>query len=165
MNRAIRRFLLLGLAIGSLSAQTYFPPYGDWERREPKEMGVNKRKLDRAVKFTIEHENQAPRKLEDFIKATLTQEPHGEIIGPTKERGEMTGIVVKGGYIIAEWGEIDRVDMTFSVTKTYLSTTVGLAFDRGMIRDVNDRAGDYLPTDHFTGRREALPGTKCRTSR
>jgi CubicO group peptidase (beta-lactamase class C family) len=90
--------------------------------------------------------------LEDFIKATLTQEPHGEIIGPTKERGEMTGIVVKGGYIIAEWGEIDRVDMTFSVTKTYLSTTVGLAFDRGMIRDVNDRAGDYLPTDHFTGR-------------
>ena len=151
MNQMVRKFLILVLATGVLFCQAYFPPYGDWERRQPKEMGVNARKLERAVKFAIEHENNAPRKLEDFIKTTLTQEPHGEIIGPTKERGDMTGIVVKGGYIIAEWGDIDRVDMTFSVTKTYLSTTVGLAFDQGVIRNINDFVAEYLPTDHFNG--------------
>ena len=150
-RRLLKNLPHLILAIGGVWGQTYFPPYGQWERQQPKDVGVNSRLLERAVKFAIEHENQAPRKLEDFIKSTLTQEPHGDIIGPTKERGEMTGLIVKDGYIITEWGDIDRVDMTFSVTKTYLSTTVGLAYDRGMIRDVKDRVQEYLPTDHFTG--------------
>jgi CubicO group peptidase (beta-lactamase class C family) len=34
--------------------------------------------------------------------------------------------------------------MTFSVTKSFVSTTVGLAFDRGMIRDVNDPVHAYM---------------------
>jgi CubicO group peptidase (beta-lactamase class C family) len=47
------------------------------------------------------------------------------------------------------WGEPHRVDMTFSVTKSFLSTTVGLAWDRGMIRDIHDPVKGYVPTDHF----------------
>jgi len=35
-----------------------------------------------------------------------------------------------------------RVDMTFSVTKHFLTTVVGLAWQRGLIHDVNDYAGD-----------------------
>jgi CubicO group peptidase (beta-lactamase class C family) len=54
--------------------------------------------------------------------------------------------VVRKGYIVAEWGDTTKVDMTFSVTKTFLSTVVGLAWDRGMIVDVNDFAKDYMPT-------------------
>ena len=37
--------------------------------------------------------------------------------------------------------------MTFSVTKTFLSTVVGLAFDRGLIRSVTDRVAGYVPRD------------------
>ncbi len=33
---------------------------------------------------------------------TFGREPFGEIIGATKPRGEMTGIIVKNGYIIAD---------------------------------------------------------------
>lgn len=33
--------------------------------------------------------------------------------------------------------------MTFSVTKSFLSTTVGLAFDRKLIRSLQDKAADY----------------------
>ena len=38
-----------------------------------------------------------------------------------------------------------RVDMTHSVTKTFLTTTVGLAVQKGLIKDVNDHARDYMP--------------------
>ena len=77
------------------------------------------------------------------------REPYGEAVGPFKTRGDMRGIVVRHGYIVAEWGEPKRADMTFSVTKSFLSTTVGLALDRGLIRDVNDRVQPYMPNSHF----------------
>jgi CubicO group peptidase (beta-lactamase class C family) len=35
--------------------------------------------------------------------------------------------------------------MTHSVTKTFLSTVVGLAFHHGLIRSLDDRVGPYLP--------------------
>ena len=35
--------------------------------------------------------------------------------------------------------------MTFSVTKSFLSTVVGLAWQKGLIRDVTDPVRDYMP--------------------
>ena len=35
--------------------------------------------------------------------------------------------------------------MTNSVTKTFLTTVIGLAWQRGLIRDLNDYARDYMP--------------------
>ena len=40
--------------------------------------------------------------------------------------------------------------MTFSVSKTFLSSVAGVAFDKGMIKNVNDRVIDYVqPTPDF----------------
>jgi CubicO group peptidase (beta-lactamase class C family) len=47
--------------------------------------------------------------------------------------------------VVAEWGDTTRVDMTFSVTKTFLSTVVGLMWQKGLIRDVTDVVKDYMP--------------------
>ncbi|MGH7445379.1 MAG: serine hydrolase domain-containing protein, partial [Longimicrobiales bacterium] len=66
------------------------------------------------------------------------REPFGEAVGVFKERGPQTGIIIRNGYIVAKWGEPERVDMTFSVSKSFLSSVVGLAYDRGLIRDVNE---------------------------
>ena len=148
-NKTFYNIFIFWAAVTVASSQAYFPPYGDWERKNPSEVGMSNSKLNRAIQFAIKSESTGSRNLEEYIKATLTKEPHGEIIGPTKHRGDMTGIIIKDGYIIAEWGEVDRVDMTFSISKTYLSTTVGLAYDKGYIRDVNDKVGTYMPTDHF----------------
>jgi CubicO group peptidase (beta-lactamase class C family) len=74
---------------------------------------------------------------------TFGREPYGEPVGQFKTRGPATGLVIRNGYIVAEWGEPARIDMTFSVTKSFLSTTVGLAFDRKMIRSLQDKAADY----------------------
>jgi len=42
-------------------------------------------------------------------------------------------------------GDPKRADITNSVTKTFLTTVVGLAWQRGLIKDVNDYVRDYMP--------------------
>jgi len=64
----------------------------------------------------------------------FVREPYGDVTGPLKPRGEPTGVVIRHGYLVAEWGEPERVDVTYSVTKSFLSSVVGLAFDRKMLR-------------------------------
>ena len=61
----------------------------------------------------------------------------------TKKRGESNGLIIKNGYIIGKWGDTKRVDMTFSVTKSYLSTVAGIAYDRKLI-SLDDNLKDYI---------------------
>jgi CubicO group peptidase (beta-lactamase class C family) len=75
---------------------------------------------------------------------TFGREPFGYAIGPIKERGDPTGMIVHRGYIVAQWGDPNRVDMTHSVTKSMLSSVVGVALDRGMIKSLNDPVKGYV---------------------
>jgi len=75
---------------------------------------------------------------------TFGKEPFGDGIGPFSDRGDPTGIIIHKGYIIAEWGEPNRVDMTHSVTKSFLSTVIGLAFDEQLIHSVSDTVARYV---------------------
>ena len=152
MHRYLRRvagqaFALTALAVpaGGLSAQTYLPGSRlDWERRSPETVGFDPVKLRAAVDFSIASESQSPRDLALNHDRSFAREPHGEPIGPFRTRGPQTGLIIRNGYIVAQWGEPNRVDMTFSVTKSFLSTSVGLAYDRGLIGDVDDRVRDYM---------------------
>lgn len=104
-------------------------------------------RLQDAVDFSIANENPATKDMALDLHLTFgLREPMFKILGPTKPRGGMTGLVIRHGYVVAAWGDPDRVDMTHSVTKSFLSTVVGLAWERGMIRDLNDKAKDYMPT-------------------
>ena len=60
-------------------------------------------------------------------------------------------MILKNGYVIAKWGDVKRVDMTFSVTKSFLSTMAGLAWDQGLISATQDKAGDYIWDGTFDG--------------
>ena len=142
---------VLATTLSALQSEVYFPPRGEWDTRLPEEVGMDPRLLLDAVDFAMEHEAATPVDLRKYISNSLANEPHGEIVGPVKDRGPMSGLIVRRGYLVAEWGEPDRVDMTFSVTKTYLSTVVGLAFDRGLIPDVHAPARELVPTEHFEG--------------
>ena len=55
------------------------------------------------------------------------REPDYRILGPTAPRDESAGLIIRNGFIVAEWGDTRRVDMTFSVVKSYLSTVMALA--------------------------------------
>ena len=128
----------------------YFPDRHDWQKRAPDQAGFDRAKLDAAIAFAVANENPATKDLGTDLATTFGREPFDTPIGPTKPRGALNGIVVRNGYIVAEWGETERVDMTFSVTKSFLSTVVGLAWQKGLIRDVSDRVQPYVPLlDHF----------------
>jgi len=126
------------------SPPIYFPEK-EWLHKSPSEVRVNAQKLKEAIDFAIANETSAPRNLEQNHYQTFGREPFGEAIGPIKDRGAPTGIIIKNGYIIAEWGDPQRVDMTHSVTKSFLSATAGLAHDRGLIKSIRDTIKNYVP--------------------
>lgn len=134
----------------------------DWAKRSPEQVGMNAARLQEAIAFAQANENKAPRDLELAHYTTFGREPFGQAVGPFSERGPQSGVIVRNGYIVAEWGEPERVDMTFSVTKSFVSTTVGLAVDRGLIRSVNDAVRAYmapvLPAEGGTQAAEASAG-------
>jgi CubicO group peptidase (beta-lactamase class C family) len=138
--------LLAAVAAPARAQAPYYPPAGDaWERRTPEQAGLRPAAVQAAVELALERESTSPRDLLENHRRTFGREPHGEAVGPFRERGGATGLIMRGGYIVAEWGDPHRVDVTFSVTKSFLSTVVGLAVDRGLIRDVHDRAASYVP--------------------
>jgi len=165
-RKAITSLLFIITFVATSYAQRdYSPPAGSWDRRTPEQARLDAAKLKEAVDFAIASESKAPRNLELAHFQTFGREPYGEPVGQFKERGPATGLIIRNGYIIAEWGEPDRVDMTFSVTKSFLSTTVGLAFDRKMIRSLQDKAADYAaPIAQYVPGQKFDDATKFGTS-
>jgi CubicO group peptidase (beta-lactamase class C family) len=159
MTSAMRSIACLSICIvlaGSALAQpagsvatAYFPDRVEWQRRLPAQVGMDAAALEEAVRFVKSKDNPAPRdQALALTKSFGANEPHfGGLIGPTKVRAAINGLVVRRGYVVAEWGETQSVDMAHSVAKTFLSTVVGLAWQRGLIRDVNDRVAGYMPRD------------------
>lgn len=70
--------------------------------------------------------------------------PHNLLLGPVFERGDPCGLVAVDGKIECSWGDINRADMTFSVTKTYLALLVGVAVDQALISSVDQTVCDTL---------------------
>ena len=129
-----------------LTAQSYFPGrHPDWERRTPEQLGLDVAAIQRAVNIAIAGESQSPRDLAFNHLSSFGREPLGDAVGPFTIRAPQTGLIVYRGYIVAEWGEPGKADNTFSVSKSFLSTSVGLAYDHGLIGDVHDLVGDYMP--------------------
>lgn len=136
----------------------FFPRAGNWEAREPASLGFDPAKLNDAIAFANANENQNTKDLSvDIPNSFRNEAPYNNIIGPTKVRAGMSGVVIRHGYVAAKWGDTESVDMTFSATKTFLSTVVGLAYDRKLIQDVNDKAAAYMPpgVDLFTSEHNA----------
>ena len=148
---AIQLLFLFNLqAQDSENTDRYFPgAWEDWETRAADQVGMNAEKLQAAVEFAKAAENTESKKLADVVAVSFANEPHNEIVGPTKNRGGANGMIIKDGYIVAEWGDTRRVDMTFSVTKSYLSTIAALAFDSQQIRNVDDPVKNYVRDGKF----------------
>jgi CubicO group peptidase (beta-lactamase class C family) len=69
----------------------------------------------------------------------------GRPLGPLpKSRAATNGIIVRHGYIVAEFGDTKASDPVYSVAKSFLSTVASLAVARGLIKDVNDPVAKYI---------------------
>lgn len=145
---------LLGLLLTiSLCGQDeYFPPRrGEWAAKSPAEAGFDEAALLQVIDFAMANEYTGQRDLRLAILEGFAREPFHYLAGPVKPRGGPAGLILKDGYIVAQWGDTERVDMTFSVTKSYLSTMAGLALDAGLIADVHDPVRDYVWDGTFDG--------------
>jgi hypothetical protein len=128
----------LGAEAQRAAPAAYVPPAGSWERRSPSQLGIDSAKMADAIAFAISKESRSPRDLELNHYQTFGREPLGVAIGPLGTRGDASGVIVRRGYIAAAWGTPNAVEITNSVTKSFLSTVVGLAVDDGKIRSVHD---------------------------
>lgn len=141
---------LFFLFIAAHAQQVYFPD-AEWQTKKPEDLKMNKKLLDSAVALALKSENKAERDLRIANMKSYANEPGYKIIGPMKQRSGPAGVVIKNGYIVAQWGDVNRVDMTFSATKSYLSTIAGLAVDNGLIKNVTDKVNSYVWDENFEG--------------
>ena len=136
----------------NLIGQSYFPPpHGfEWKKKSLEYFKINIKKFNSAIDFAKENEYSGSKDLRIAISKGFENEPYHKILGPTKKRGGSAGIILKEGYKIASWGDTKRVDMTFSVTKSYLSTIAGLAVDQKILK-TDDFLSDYIWDNSFKG--------------
>lgn len=145
--------ILLFSINSAISQQAYYFPERNakWQERPPSTFNLDEKKLNEAVDFAKSNEYSGSRDLRIAILKGFEREPFHHILGPTKKRGGPAGIILKNGYIVEKWGDIKRVDMTFSVTKSFLSTVAGLAVDNHLIESTDDKVSSYIWDGTFAG--------------
>ena len=125
-----------------------FPPPSGWRRAAPDTAGFDPAALARACNYAESSEIDWPVDVGAMV-CRDDPPPHNRVIGPTRRRGGASGVVVKDGLLVAEWGSPERVDMAFSATKSYLWACVALARDRGMIRCLDDAVAGHVDAASF----------------
>ncbi len=123
----------------------YFPPAGSWDHRTPSSLGMDPVRINEAIRYAQTQETKAPKDLRQaHYESPFGREPFGYPAGPLNDRGPATGLIIYKGYVVAEWGDPERPDLTFSMAKSFLSSTAGLAWDSGMIRNLTDKVNPYM---------------------
>jgi CubicO group peptidase (beta-lactamase class C family) len=152
MKNLLLKILLLffaSICVSKINAQYY--PDDEWQIKKPAELKMNSQWLDSAVSFALHSENKVEKDLRIADMKAYADEPFYKIYGPVKQRGGPAGMIIKNGYIVAQWGDVKRVDMDFSATKSFLSTVAGLAVDAKLIKQVSDKVNDYVWDETFEG--------------
>jgi hypothetical protein len=133
-----RLFLLAACCAVALPAyaQSYFPPAGDWQRRNPAELGMDPGKLAEAIRFAQATETTRAIDFSDQEKT------FGALLGsmPTR-RAHTNGVVIYKGYVVAEFGDTQFVDPTYSAAKSMLATVAGVALRDQKIAAVDQAVG------------------------
>jgi CubicO group peptidase (beta-lactamase class C family) len=127
-------------------------PSATWNNIDPEAAGFDRARLAEATRYALDHDSGIPLSLAEHLgKRAFEDGPWGETLGPTKDRATTYGVIVRGGGIAAQWGDPARVDMTFSVTKSLLSAVAGVAFDQGLITDLDEPVRAKIDDPCFEG--------------
>ncbi len=141
MRRVLISLAVFFVGVAFPAAQgAYYPPAGQWARKTPAEAGMDAARLSEAVEFMKTHQTESPRP--DFSDQEIV---NGKLLAsmPT-ERAGSNGLVIRRGYIVAEWGDTERPDPTYSVAKSMLATVAGIALDRGLIPGLDEPVGKVV---------------------
>ena len=137
-----------------------------WDTVDPGAAGFDAGRMEQAIQFHRDHETAWPRSMylpgDRYIgTADIGDRPeHAEVIGPVRPRGGPNGLILRGGRVVAEWGDTRKADMTFSIAKSYLGILAGLALADGLIPDLDRPVGADVTEPWF-----AAPGNAAITWR
>ena len=97
-------------------------------------------KLDAAVAFAKAHETNWPQGLLDTgedlrIAARSDSRPAAP---------RTNGLVIRNGYVVAEFGDTNAADPTYSVAKSMLATVAGVAVREGLIKNLDAPVGSQI---------------------
>lgn len=92
---------------------------------------------------------RGPRDMKVYLERMLGGGRHSEIIGPLKDGGRASGCLLWRGRELISWGPTDEPEMSFSVSKIALACVAGVAFDRALIRHVEDPVSDAVDVAPF----------------
>jgi CubicO group peptidase (beta-lactamase class C family) len=136
-------------------AADYVPPRGAWATRPAADAGFDAARLSAAIELAKRATVAEPKDLRPVIlNHYSTREPGFRVLGPTGSRSDGSGLVLRGGYVVAQWGDVERPEMVFSVAKSVLATVAGAAVADGRIAGIDDPVGRYVPDPYFTGDHE-----------
>ena len=85
--------------------------------------GHGRREAERAMDFMKSHETKSPPQRDFSTRNVNWQAPRVDADGA----GGSNGLIVRRGYIVAEFGETLRPDPTYSVAKSMFATVAGIA--------------------------------------
>jgi len=133
------------------SLKTYFPAKENWIKKKPEELGMDPDILEEAVLLAksdpapdyppgVDINEYKSKELQSYSNG----HDDGKIIGPLKRRGTVNGLVIRHGYIAAEFGDIQKTDEIASATKSFIATIAGLAKEDGIINNFNDPVKEYI---------------------
>src|SRR5271165_2980989 len=119
------------IALGCLAAgaqarnpDSYFPPALEWQHKPAAELGLDAAGLQQALEYAQAHGSSR-----DFDRDQVRV--FGTPLGPVPhQRAATNGIILRHGYIAAQFGDIKANDPVYSVAKSFLSTVCALAWDR-----------------------------------
>jgi CubicO group peptidase (beta-lactamase class C family) len=153
------RALMLSLCLlfaPSLWAADYVPPPGQWEAVAPARAGFDRARLEQAVALAQRSAVVEPADLERVIVEHYSvREPGYRVLGPTRSRAATSGMVLRGGRIVAQWGDVERTDMTFSVSKSFLATVAGFALADGHVASLDEPVARRVEGPWFEGEPQA----------
>jgi hypothetical protein len=106
--------------------------------------------LQHAVQFAIDHESLWDRHVHGNWGVHVNDPPPwNRLLGPVHDRGPVSGTIAVDGRVLISWGEPERADLTFSVAKMYLALLAGVAYDRGLLPDVDEPVHVRVPNIGF----------------
>jgi CubicO group peptidase (beta-lactamase class C family) len=141
MRRILIALALALLVVAWPGAETsYYPPVGQWAHKSPAEVGMDAARLNQAIEFMKAHETASPTR--DFSDQEIV---NGKLLAsiPT-ERAGTNALIIRHGYIVAEFGDTMRPDPTYSAAKSMLSTVAAIALQKGLIANLDDPVANVV---------------------
>ena len=101
--------LVLATALHAQGSAKYFPAKGEWKTARAADVGMDSAKLQAAVDFAM-----ANAATWDFDRDQVRT--FGTPLGPLpKTRAGTNGIILRHGYIVAQFGDVKANDPVYSV--------------------------------------------------